>query len=67
MTTHATLSAELEAYAASLLEQALALGLCVTILPDGSRQVQGTTEPLRLAAISRQISLTAEILKELGK
>jgi hypothetical protein len=67
MTTHRTLSAELEAYAASLLEQAVAMGLSVTILPDGSRQVQGTTEPLRLAAISRQINLTAEILKELGR
>jgi hypothetical protein len=66
MTTQPTLSAALEAYAVSLLEQARALGLSITILPDGSRHVQGTTEPLRLAAIARQINLTAKILKELG-
>lgn len=67
MTTQSTLSAGLEAYAAQLLEQAHAMGLVVTTLPDGSRHVQGTTEPLRLAAIARQLTLTADILKELGR
>jgi hypothetical protein len=60
------ISTQVETLAARLLGEAHELGLTIRTLADGSVETAGTTKPLQLARIARQLDTAARVLKEIG-